>query len=137
MDNGSTREGKIREVNLSGLSVEPAHDVQVGDRLSMGFDGYPDVSPAFTLVGRVRRILADSESGAPSAIGIEIDRNATSAGALQNYRRVVLHYLHHRPLLEDMDKGYFEGRCTKCDWVGRVGERTPCCSRCGADVVPV
>jgi phage FluMu protein Com len=49
----------------------------------------------------------------------------------------VLHYLHHKPLLEDMNQGYFEGRCPSCEWIGRVGRRRPHCSRCGGAVVPV
>ena len=65
------------------------------------------------------------------------DRSRALFGATlrKNYRRVVRHYLHHRPLLEDLSKGYFEGHCTSCNWVGRVGKRSPQCSRCRGKVV--
>ena len=134
---GSTQVGKVRDVNLTGLSIETAEAQQVGNRLSIGFEGYPDVCPAFVLFGEVRRIVTDPTSGAPTAMGVEIDRATTSPDALKDYRSLVLHYLHHKPLLDDIHKGYFEGRCPSCDWVGRVGERNPVCSRCGTKVLPV
>jgi len=130
----AVRFARLRDVNLPGLSITPADGVEVGDRVSVGFDGCPEVTPPFALVAIARRILP-SKPGELSAVGLEIDRELTSADAQKNYRRVVRHYLHHRPLLEDMSKGYFEGRCTSCDWVGRVGKRSPMCSRCGAKVV--
>ena len=137
MDSGSTWEARVLEINRSGLSLEPAEDVQVSEGLSVGFDGYPDVCPPFTLLAHVRRVLTDNESGARTGIAIEIDRKSSAAEALENYRRLVLHYLHHKPLLDDMNKGYFEGRCESCDWVGRVGERRAVCAKCGGSVVPV
>ena len=137
MDDGSTHEGKLRDVNVSGLSIEPGGAARVGSRLSIAFDGYPDVCQAFVLVGEVRSLLTDTESGAPTAMGIEIDRRTTSPDALKNYRSLVLHYVHHKPLLDQVHKGYFEGRCPSCGWIGRVGERNPACSRCGTKVVPV
>jgi hypothetical protein len=131
------REARVRDVNLPGLAVESSTPVQVGDRVSIGFDGYPEVAPPFALTGTVRRILPNKEPDTDDAMGIEIDRDLTSADALKNYKRVVLHYLHHKPLLEDINQGYFEGRCPSCDWIGRVGRRRPHCSRCGGQVVPV
>jgi hypothetical protein len=132
------REGRIRDVNLPGLSVESMQPVQVGDRVSVGFDGYPEVAPAFAITGTVRRVLPGRDPNGSDAMGIEIDRNHTSADALQHYKRVVLHYLRHKPLLEDLNSGYFEARCRSCDWIGRVGRRNPHCSRCGsAEVVPL
>lgn len=131
------RKAKVRDVNLTGLAVEPDFDVKLRDRVSVGFDGYPEVCPAFALVGRVRRIIEPTETSRLPAMGLEIDREKTSADAQKNYRRLVIHYLHHRPLLEGVNAGYFEGRCTSCDWVGRVGKRKPQCSRCGAKVVPL
>jgi hypothetical protein len=124
-------------VNLTGLSIETAEAVPVGSRLSIGFEGYPEVCPAFVLFGEARRIVTDPTSGAPIAIGIEIDRETTPSDALKGYRSLVLHYVRHKPLLDDINKGYFEGRCPSCDWVGRVGERNPVCSRCGSKVLPV
>jgi hypothetical protein len=131
------RDARVRDVNLPGLAIESATPVQVGDRVSVGFDGYPEVAPAFALTGTVRRVLMSQDPGTSDAMGIEIDREATSADALKNYRKVVLHYLHHKPLLEDLNQGYFEGRCPSCEWIGRVGRRRPYCSRCGAAVSPV
>ncbi len=128
---------RLRDVNLKGFCLEPADGLTQGDRVSVGFDGYPEVSPAFALVAIVRRILPAVKPGEPSAIGLEIDRERTSADAQKNYRRLVLHYLHHRPLLEDLNQGYFEARCESCDWVGRVGRRKPVCSRCGSRIVPL
>lgn len=126
---------RLRDVNLPGLSITPADGVEVGDRVSIGFDGCAEVTPPFALVAVARRILPSKNTGEPSAVGLEIDRELSSADAQKNYRRVVRHYLHHRPLLEDLSKGYFEGRCTSCDWVGRVGKRRPQCARCRGKVV--
>ena len=89
------------------------------------------------LVGKVKGMITDDESGTPVAMGVEIDRDTTTPEALQGYRSLVRHYLHHRPLLEGVDKGYFEGRCPACGWLGRVGSRNPVCSRCGQKVEPV
>jgi len=85
----------------------------------------------------VRRVLISMGRDTEDAMGFELDRDVTSADALKNYKKVVLHYLHHKPLLEDMTQGYFEGRCPSCEWIGRVGRRRPHCSRCGGQVVPV
>lgn len=131
------RDARVRDVNLPGLAVETTTPVQVGDRVSIGFDGYPDVAPPFALTGIVRRVLLSQDPDTSDAMGIEIDREATSADAMKNYRKVVLHYLHHKPLLEDLTNGYFEGRCQTCDWIGRVGRRRPHCSRCGAAVAAI
>lgn len=130
------REVRVKDVNLRGLAVVPGDGMEVDERISVGFDGYPNVCPGFALVGVVRRFVPSDVPGEPQAMGIEIDRESTSADAQKNYRRLVLHYLRHRPLLEDATQGYFEGRCTSCDWVGRVGCRRPVCSRCGSKVVP-
>jgi len=130
-------DARLRNVNLTGLAVEPGDGVKLRDRVSVGFDGYPEICPAFALVAKVKRLLEPETPGAPTVMGLEIDREATSADAQKNYRRLVRHYLHHRPLLENLNNGYFEGRCTSCDWVGRVGKRKPRCSRCSAKVVPL
>ncbi len=131
------RKAKIRDVNMTGLAVEPALDAQVDERVHIGFEGYPDVCPAFSLVGRVKRILPAVEPDEVSAMGLEIDREQTSADAQKNFRRLVRHYLHHRPLLESVSQGFITGRCTSCKWVGRTGKRKPTCSLCGSRVVPI
>jgi hypothetical protein len=134
LKDGTSHDGKLHEVNLRGLSVEPAATAEVGALVNIGFDGYPGVCDAFSLVGNVRQIMTDEESGEPLAMGIEIDRKSTTPEELQSYRNLVRHYLHHRPLLDGVNKGYFEGRCPSCNWLGRVGRRNPVCSRCGTRV---
>jgi PilZ domain len=131
------QKARLRDVNVKGFCLEPADGLQPGDAISVGFDGYPEVSPAFAITAVVRRILPGTKPGEATAMGLEIDRERTSADAQKNYRRLVLHYLHHRPLLDDIHQGYFEARCESCDWVGRVGRRKPVCSRCGSKVVPI
>ena len=131
------REAKIRDVNMTGLAVEPSLDIQVDDRVHIGFDGYPNVCPGFALVGRVKRVVEAVEPGETSAMGLEIDREQTSADAQKNFRRLVRHYLHHRPLLDSAHEGFIHGRCTSCDWVGQIGKRKPRCPRCNSKVLPV
>lgn len=133
------RPARIRDVNLTGLRIEPAGDARPGQSVAVDFEGYPGVAPAFSLVGRVSRIIADPDTERDAlAMAIQVDRSATTEEARKNYRLLVLHYVRHRPLLEDVDKGYFEGRCPSCGWVGRVGKRKPQCSHCGGtDLRPV
>lgn len=131
------QKARLRDVNMNGFLLEPAEDLELGDGISVGFDGYPEVSPAFAITATVRRIVPVVSPGEVSAMGLEIDRERTSADAQKNYRRLVLHYLHHRPLLDHLSQGLFEGRCESCNWVGQVGRRKPVCSRCGANVVPL
>lgn len=131
------REVMLRDVNVTGLAVEPALTVDLDDRVNVGFDGYPGVCPAFALVASVKRILDAGEAGELSAMGLEIDREATSADAQKNFRTLVRHYLHHRPLLDSVGEGFIQGRCTSCDWIGRTGKRNPRCPRCTSRVVSV
>jgi hypothetical protein len=131
------RNAQLRDVNVSGLAIEPSLDVVVDDRVNVGFDGYPGVCPAFALVASVKRIVDSGVPGEPTAMGLEIDREATSADAQKNFKTLVRHYLHHRPLLGAVGEGFIEGRCTSCDWVGRTGKRRPRCPRCASRVVPV
>lgn len=131
------RTAQLRDVNVTGLAIEPSLEVDVDARVSVGFDGYPGVCPAFALVAKVKRVLDSTEPGEPTAMGLEIDREATSADAQKNYRTLVRHYLHHRPLLDTVAEGFIHGHCTSCDWVGRTGKRRPRCPRCTSRVVPV
>lgn len=126
---------RLRDVNMTGLAVEPSLEVPVGDRVSVGFDGYPGVCPGFALVARVKRLVDADQPGGPTAMGLEIDRDGSSAEAQKNFRRLVRHYLHHRPLLGSMAEGFITGRCPSCDWVGRAGKRKPRCPRCSSKVV--
>ncbi len=130
---GDFQERRIRDVAHSGLCVESVGVVPRGEPATLQFDGYPGVSQAFELHGRVARVTEEE----PPSLGIQIDRQASSKEALQQYRKLVLHYLRHRPLLEQQLYGVFEGRCTSCEWIGRVSSKKPCCSVCGGSVVPV
>ena len=130
---GDFRDAQTRDVNLPGLSVAPAEDARPGEPVAIAFGGFPGVAPAFTLVGNVMRIVTEE----PPAMGIKVDRKSTAPEALRHYRSLVLHYVHHRPLLDDVSSGYFEGRCASCGWVGRVGRRAPRCSHCGGRVQPI
>lgn len=131
VDGGEWRPARVRDVNLTGLRIEPAGEAQPGQTVAVQFEGYPGVAPAFSLAGRISRIIADPEGpGDALAMAVQVDRGATAEEARKNYRLLVLHYVRHRPLLDDVDKGYFEGRCS-CGWVGRVGQRKPQCPHCG------
>ena len=131
------RNARVRDVNMTGLAVEPSLDLEVDTRVHIGFDGYPGVCPGFALVGHVKRVVQADEPGETSAMGLEIDRGQTSADAQKNFRRLVRHYLHHRPLLDTVGDGFIRGRCRSCDWVGQTGKRKPRCPRCNSRVVPV
>ncbi len=133
VEDGPEVTAKVRDVNARGMGLDFVVGGEPGKRLTIEFDGYPGVCEAFSLVGRVVNVINAVTSG----VGVELDRKATLPEGIQRYRTLVLHYLHHKPLLEDVTKGYFEGRCTKCGWVGRVGARAPRCSRCGGKVEPV
>jgi hypothetical protein len=133
VEDGPELVAKVRDVNARGRGLEAVLGAKVGNRVAVEFDGYPGVCGAFSLSGRVVRIIDPLANG----VGVEVDRKATPPEGIQGYKTLVLHYLHHKPLLEDVNKGYFEGRCTKCGWVGRVGARAPRCSRCGGKVEPV
>jgi hypothetical protein len=130
-------EARVLDVNLPGLAFEPAVKTRSGEPLTIGFDGYPDVSPPFALVARVRRTLADDVNGEATGLGVEIDRDLTSADALQNYKRLVRHYLHHRPLLDENAPGLVECKCESCAWTGKVSRRHPVCARCGQSALAV
>jgi hypothetical protein len=119
------RPARVGEVNLPGFSLEPCEGARVGEPVRVEFDGYPDVSPPFAVQGQIVRIIGDHSE----AMAIEVDRKGTPPDALKHYRSLVRHYLHHKPLLEDINKGYFEGKCESCGWVGRVGRRAPRCSQ--------
>jgi hypothetical protein len=132
-DGGESREGRILDVNLRGLAMEPADDARPGQTLTLLFDGYPGVVPKFEITGDVVRILEDK----PNAMGVKIDRRRNSTESLGHYRRLILYFLRHKPLLARVDWGHIEGRCVACSWVGRVGKRTQRCPCCGSKVEAV
>lgn len=124
---------RLRDFSQHGLCIETPDEGQPGEQVVVRFEGYPDVCDPFSLAGEVTRIAEES----PRGLVILIDRQITPPEALEQYRALVLHYIRHKPLLEEVGKGYFEGRCESCGWIGRVGERNPTCSRCGERAVPV
>jgi hypothetical protein len=131
---GGFVETRLHDVSLHGLSVESAGSAPPGEIAALHFDGYPGVCEPFLLLGRVVRSTDDE----PPALGIEINRQATGEEAMALFKTLVRHFLHHRGLLEELWKGYFEGRCKECGWIGRVGQRSPQCPKCGnTDIVPI
>lgn len=124
---------RVRDVSLHGLCIESGAQATPGAEVMLYFDGYPEICDPFVLSGRVVR----TESEPQPAVALVIDREANSPAVLEHFRRLVLHYLHHRPLLDEVAKGFSEARCLDCGWIGRVGERNPRCSRCGGQVRPV
>ena len=126
---GKFRPSRVVDANLRGVAVQ-ADEAGIGESIAISFPGIPKVLPAFNLTGRVTRVV----DGSDPLVGVRIDRAGSSAEALAQYRNYVVYYLRHKPLLEEISSGYFEGRCVTCDWVGRVGRRNPTCSNCGGEV---
>ena len=125
-----SRGSRLRDVSVSGFQIEWPVAAEVGEAAIVRFDGYPGVCPAFILHGRVVRLVAGESPG----LGIAIDREGSSPEGLEQFRQLVLHYMRHKPLLEEISRDFFEGRCDACEWVGRVGARAPVCPRCGERV---
>jgi hypothetical protein len=130
LEGSKFRESKIVDVSLRGLALELAEGGAPGQRVSVRFRASPAGLPAFMLQGRVVRIQVTS----PELTGINVRRTDNSQEALESYGKLILYYLHHKPLLEELNSGYFEGRCASCNWVGHVGERGPRCPMCGEPV---
>lgn len=128
-----TRESRLRDVSVSGFRLDWPDGPEPGELAVVRFAGYPGICPAFSLQGRVVRVIAESSPG----VGIAIDREGSSPEALQQFRQLVLHYMRHRPLLDELGRDFFEGRCQECEWIGRVGVRTPVCPCCGERVRPI
>ncbi len=133
LEGGKFHESRVLDVSLRGLAVEPAEGAAPGKRVTVRFRSSAGGVPPFMLQGRVVRILARQ----PEAMGINVRRNENSEEALASFRKLVLYYLRHKPLLNEVDSGYFEGRCVCCDWVGHVGTRNPTCAVCGEPVKPL
>jgi hypothetical protein len=127
---GPSRDTQLRDVSVSGIRIDWPDPTDAGDAAIVRFEGYPGVCPAFILHGRVARLVTGRSPG----LGIAIDREGSSAETLQHFRLLVLHYLRHKPLLDQLERDFFEGRCEACDWIGRVGARSPVCPRCGRRV---
>jgi len=133
IEGGEPMERRLRDISQQGLCIEAIDGGRPGQTVTVRFQGYPDVCDPFVLSGAIVRI-GDEQ---PPALVINIDRQRTPPEALNQYRALVLHYIRHKPLLDELGRGYFEGHCVSCDWIGRVGARKPTCARCGDTVVPV
>jgi hypothetical protein len=128
-----SRVRRLRDVSVSGLSLEWPEAAEPGEPAILRFDGYPGVCEPFILHGRVVRVIEGRSPG----VGIAIDRQATPPEILARYRKLVVHYLRHKPLLSELERDFFEGRCESCGWIGRVGARNPTCPRCSERVRPL
>jgi hypothetical protein len=124
---------RVVDINLGGLALQPVENAQLRQTVAIAFEGFPGVVPPFTLSGEVVRVSQND----PSAVGLKVNRSRNTPEAAGHYRNLIRYYLRHRPLLEEVNSGYFEGRCSECGWVGRVGRRRPNCSRCGGFVKPL
>jgi hypothetical protein len=121
---------RLHDISPNGLCFEGGDKGSPDDPVSVRFEGYPGVCESFVLVAKLARRVA----GKPARTAVRITREQNRPQALAEYRKLVLHYLRHRPLLEEKSTRFVEGRCTTCDWVGRVGVRNPVCSRCGLPI---
>jgi hypothetical protein len=130
LEGSKFQEGKLVDVSLRGLAVDLVENGAPGQRVSVRFRPTQAGESTFMLQGRVVRILESN----PERVGINVRRTDNSQEALESYRKLILYYLHHRPLLAELNSGHFQGRCASCDWVGRVGERGLSCPTCGGPV---
>ncbi len=124
---------RLQDISQQGVCVEALDAGEPGEKVGVRFEGYPDICDPFILAGEIVRVTDQD----PPGLVIHIDRERTPPEALRQYRTLVLHYIRHKPLLDEIGRGYFEGRCKACGWIGRVGVKKPTCSRCGKPVVPV
>lgn len=127
-----SQDHRLHDVSVSGFRLDWADAAEPGEAAIVRFGGYPEVCPAFILHGRVVRVVGGKSPGLGIAIGDE-----SSAESLEHYRRLVRHYMEHRPLLDEIARDFFEGRCEACEWLGRVGERAATCPCCGGRVRPL
>jgi hypothetical protein len=130
LEGSKFQEGKLVDVSLRGLALDLPENGTPGQRVSVRFRPSLAGEPMFMLQGRVVRILESN----PERVGVNVRRSDNPPQALDSFRKLILYYLHHKPLLEELNAGYFEGRCASCNWVGRVGERRPRCAMCGGTV---
>jgi hypothetical protein len=128
-----SRKSRLYDVSVSGFRIDWPDKAEVGETIFIRFRGYPKVCPAFILQGQVARVVTGDSPG----LGVAINRESSSPEALDQFRRLVLHYMHHKPLLDELAANFFEGRCVACDWVGHVGTLTPVCPLCTGRVEPL
>lgn len=130
---GKFEQGKLVDVSLRGIAVEPGDGTRprTGQEVSVRLRSNAAGVGPFVLTGRVVRALDPGSA----AIGVDVSRGRNSAETLASFRKLVLFYLRRKPLLEEINSGGFEGRCTSCDWTGRVARHAPECPACGQDVL--
>jgi hypothetical protein len=130
LEGSKFQEGKLVDVSLRGMALDLAEEGAPGQRVSVRFRRSQAGEAAFLLQGRVVRVLDAS----PERVGVNVRRTENPPEALESYRRLILYYLHHRPLLEELNSGVFQGRCAACNWVGHVAEQGPSCPMCQGPV---
>lgn len=130
---GTAKATVAQDVSLLGMAL-PGEEARPGQEVELEFDGYPGVCEPFSVSARVVRRLGTP--GQP-AWAVEIDRQANPAETLQQYRTLVRHYLHHKPLLDEVGGYLSESRCTECGWIGHVGRYAQHCPSCRGPVEPV
>jgi ribosomal protein S27E len=128
---GEIESRRTRDISLHGLSIAGLPNGEPGEPAVVQFRGYPNICEPFMLFGHVVRLVEDD----PRGVAIRIDRTNTPPGGLEQYRKLVLHYVRHRPLLDEVRSGFFEGRCGACGWIGHVGETNPRCPKCGEEKI--
>jgi hypothetical protein len=130
---GKFEQGKLVDVSLRGIAVEPADGTRAatGQEMSVRLRSPAAGVAPFVLTGNVVRTLTPQ---APAVV-VDVARGRNSPESLASFRKLVLFYLRRKPLLEEIDAGALEGRCTGCDWVGRVASSSPECPACGQQVV--
>ncbi len=126
LEGSKFHEGRLLDVSLRGLAVDLAEEGAPGQRLSVRFRKTQAGEAAFMLQGQVVRVLESS----PERVGVNVRRADNAPEALESYRRLILHYLHNRSQLEELNSGVFKGRCAACNWVGHVAEQGPSCPMC-------
>lgn len=123
-------EGRLIDVSLRGLALDLAEEGAPGQRVSVRFRKSQAGEATFMLQGRVVRVLESN----PERVALNVRRTENSEEALESYRKLILHYLRNRSLLDELNSGVFEGRCAACNWVGHVAEQGPSCPMCRGPV---
>jgi hypothetical protein len=130
LEGSKFQQGRLVDVSLRGLAVDLAEEGAPGQRVSVRFPKSQAGEATFMLQGRVVRVLESN----PERVGVNVGRTENPPQALESYRRLILHYLHNRSQLDELNSGVFQGRCAACNWVGHVAEQGPSCPMCQGPV---
>jgi hypothetical protein len=133
---GLTWDGRVCDVNKRGLAIEPNQGIAKNEHLTAAFPAYEGVWPKFELKVVVRRLVADPQTKCSVALGVEIDRERTSAEASQAFGKMVLHFLRDRALLKEQNEGRHVARCMSCDWIAMEETAEPRCPICQSRLIP-